>query len=40
MTGTQETAKGVLAYVSEKALRPASVRPHHGNGDGTCKRLG
>ena len=31
---------GVLAYASEKALRPASARPHHGNEDGTCKRRG
>ena len=25
----------VLAYASEKALRPTSGRPHHGNEDGT-----
>ena len=25
----------VLAYASEKALRPTSARPHHGNEDGT-----
>ena len=32
--------QGVVAYASEKALRPASARPHHGNEDGTCKRRG
>ena len=32
--------QGVFAYASEKALRPASARPHHGNEDGTCKRRG
>ena len=30
----------MLAYASEKALRPASARPHHGNEDGACKRRG
>ena len=39
MTGRRRLP-GVLAYASEKALRPASARPHHGNEDGTCKGRG